>query len=647
MTRIGYEQALARAERDNRTLGEVFLARARRRPRLIAVQDAGGSMSRIRLAAVAQVIPKLLGLADDERAVGVMLPPGRGGTLVNLALALDGRTAVNLNHTAGAFQIARMCEMAEIRTIVSSHLYLEKIGSPILNPRVIHAEDLVKNVDKKSVLKAMAGTILLPPRRRNGSDPDDVVTIIFSSGTTGDPKGIQLSHRQVIAHVEAVATHLELPQDEGCLLSPLPLFHSFGIVPGVWMPLLHGLKIAGQPSPFDAESLGELAEASQATILVSTPTFARGYLKRIPPERLQSLHFAVVGAERCPIDLHAAFKERFGIPLLEGYGCTELAPAISINTIGANRPGSVGRPLPGVEVFTMDPDTGQLLPPGETGLIVVRSPARMVGYLGRPDLTEEVFVHGGYNTGDIGSVDDEGFVHLTGRLARFAKLGGEMVPLDTIESALQSVVDKHISSGRGSVSEDEAASSCQIAVAAVDDRRKGERVVVLFTGELPTEASELVAQALDDLPTLWRPRAGDFHQIESIPILGTGKRDLGAIKLLAAEVSPGAAARIAAGAHEVAESARELAGSARDAAEHAYERGAAAVSDSVSRLSKRIRSGDAEPPEGVSQVDTDGAETGASLEGEPSSGDSGTDGSVTGDSGTDESGAGEADKDIV
>lgn len=555
MTRIGFEQASARADRDRRTLGAVFLTRARRHPRMIAVQDAGGSMSRIRLAAVAQVIPGMLDLADDERTVGVLLPPGRGGTLVNLALALDRRTAVNLNHTAGDAQIARMCEMAELRTIVSSRVYLERIGSPELGPRVIHAEDLIATIDKRAVLLAIARTYLLPPSRIDRSEPEDVALIIFSSGTTGDPKGIQLTHRQVIVHAEAVAEHLDLPPDQGCLLSPLPLFHSFGIVPGVWMALLHGLRIAGQPNPFDAEGIGELAQASGATILVATPTFARGYLKRIPPERLATLDFAVVGAERCPSDLHAAFMDRFGVPLLEGYGCTELAPAIAINTLSANREGSVGRPLPGVEVFTMDPETGDLLPPGETGLIVVRSPARMVGYLQRPDLTEQVFVHGGYNTGDIGRVDSDGYVHLTGRLARFAKLGGEMVPLDMIETALQNAVaDRLLASGApaagvldtdsGSMEAGEADdAACQIAVAAVEDRRKGERLVVLYTGELPAEPADLVADALSDSPALWRPKPNAFHQIDAIPLLGTGKRDLGAIKRLAAEVTPPSGAR--------------------------------------------------------------------------------------------------------
>lgn len=621
MSQERYEHAMARAERDTRTLGQIVLGRARRRPRRTAVQDAGGEMSRLRLAAVAQVLPELFDLADDESAVGVMLPPGRGGTLVNLSLAFAGRTAVNLNHTAGAIQVARMCEMAGVRTIVSSRLYLQKIGSPELRARVVLAEDIIPRVSKRAVLAAMARTLLFPPRRGR-SVPDDVALIIFSSGTTGDPKGIQLTHRQVIAHAEAVAAHLEIPPDTGCLASPLPLFHSFGIVPGVWMPLLHGMGIAGQPSPFDAEGLGELVEASRATILVSTPTFARGYLRRIPPERLRTLDFAVVGAERCPLDLHAAFQERFGCPLLEGYGCTELAPAISINTPRDNRPGTVGRPLPGVEVLTMEPETGALLPPGEIGLIVVRSPARMVGYLGRPDLTEAVFVHGGYNTGDIGRIDEDGFVHLTGRLARFAKLGGEMVPLDRVETALQHVVDEldqgsAAADGAGADTESGGGSEtegCEIAVAAVDDRLKGERLVVLYTGSLPLPPDELVERALADMPALWRPRPSAFHPVDAIPVLGTGKRDLGAIRRVAERVAPGpgAGARVAAGA-------RDLADGALEAATKAFDRAGSAMSGSVGRLRRRKSPGDDETS-GEGEADADGDEGEGATSPEPGTG---------------------------
>jgi acyl-[acyl-carrier-protein]-phospholipid O-acyltransferase/long-chain-fatty-acid--[acyl-carrier-protein] ligase len=294
------------------------------------------------------------------------------------------------------------------------------------------------------------------------------------------------------------------------------------------MGLALGIPLAHQADPRDGRALGKLIARTGATILISTPTFVRGYMRRVEPEQLASLRFAVVGAERCPADLKNAFRDAYGAELLEGYGCTELAPACALNTLEASRDGSVGRPLPGIEVFTIDPESGELLTRGQEGLLVVRSPGRMLGYLDRPDLTAEAFVHGGYNTGDMARVDEEGFIHLTGRLARFAKIGGEMVPLDRVESEIQAWLAERFG--------EESADA--IAVASVPSLRRGERVVVLHTS-LPCSPQEIV-DGLESLPTIFKPRAKDFYAVDEIPVLGTGKRDLGRVRSLAAEVAQGA-----------------------------------------------------------------------------------------------------------
>lgn len=520
----GFAEAQARTAADRRSIGAEFLRQVRRGPRRVAVRDFRGQMSRLRLAAVALTLIPLLGLDEDEERVGVVLPPGQGGALVNLALALDGRSSVNLNHTTGAAQLERMCQLAGIRTVLTSRLYLERIGEPVLPGRRVMAEDLIPRLDKKRVLLNMLRVLLLPPGRLDKGRPDKVFTIIFSSGTTGDPKGVQITHRQLLYNCDAVMAHLELFPERDVVVSPLPLFHSFGLIPGLWMGLLGGLPVAGQADPRDGKQLGELIQAAGGTILISTPTFVRGYLRRFNAEQLTSLRLAVVGAERCPAELKQSFREAFGTALLEGYGCTELSPAAAVNTPQANRDGTVGRPLPGIEVLTMDPETREVLPPGREGLLVVRSPGRMLGYLDRPDLTEAAFVHGGYDTGDMGHVDADGFVTITGRLARFAKIGGEMVPLDNVEAALQAALEAAYPGDPG-----------QLAVAAVSSERRGERLVVLHTS-LPCSAEDLLAAA-DGLPALFKPRAADFFAVEAIPELGTGKRDLGAIKRLAAALA--------------------------------------------------------------------------------------------------------------
>ena len=301
----------------------------------------------------------------------------------------------------------------------------------------------------------------------------------------------------------------------------------------MWLGLAEGFAIAAHPDPTDAVAIGKLAEDGKATFLISTPTFVRGWMRRIEPHQFKSLRFAMVGAERCPADLKVAFKERYGCALLEGYGCTELAPVVACNLpevvlAGDNereiraKDGAVGRPLPGLSVIAVDPATHEVLPVGSEGLLVVRSASRMLGYLGRPELTEAAFVHGGYVTGDMGRVDVDGFITITGRLARFAKIGGEMVPLDNVEAAVQEAIT--------ATGADPAL--IEIAVSAVSDPARGERLIVLhtgFTGDWTT-----LLDGLAHLPALWRPKARDVKQVEAIPKLGTGKRDLAGIKRLAA-----------------------------------------------------------------------------------------------------------------
>jgi acyl-[acyl-carrier-protein]-phospholipid O-acyltransferase / long-chain-fatty-acid--[acyl-carrier-protein] ligase len=534
MVRMTYGEAKARADHDTRTVGAAFLEHVKRAPRAPAVIDFRGTMSRIKLAGAALALFPLLDLAPDEQNVGVLLPAGQGGTLANLALALGGRTAVNLNHTTGAAQLERMCRLAGVRTIISSNVYLERIGEPALPGRVLHAEDLVARLRKPSVIRQMLRVLVRPAHALDRSRPGQVAVVIFSSGSTGDPKGAQLTHQQIIANCEAVMAHLDLHPGEEVLVTPLPLFHCFGLIPGMWLCLVEGFLIAAQADPRDGAALGKLTQEAGGTFIISTPTFVRGYMRRIEPEQLRTLRFAVVGAEKCPTELQVAFKEKYGCLLLEGYGATELGPVVAINAEDALRDGSVGRAVPGVEVFTMDPDTREILPPGATGLLVVRSAARMTSYLDRPDLTEQAFVHDGYDTGDIGRVDEDGYIHISGRLARFAKIGGEMVPLDNVEAALQRYLDE-----RHSVA------GCVVAVSAVSDRRKGERLIVLHTG-LPCPPEEALG-ALDEFPTLFRPRPADFHHVATIPVLGTGKRDLGAVKIMAEEVAHGAAKATTAG----------------------------------------------------------------------------------------------------
>jgi len=528
--RLKSDLAILRAERETQTIGRIALVRCKWKAHEAAVVDAGGTLPRWQLAALATALRPRLGLTRDESRVGVMLPPGRGGAIVNLALALAGRTSVNLNHTAGPAQLKRMCEMAGVRTVISAAPYLKRIGDPGLTCRMLMVEEVLKAIPKPVVMWHLLLTLLLPAHWRDQARPQEVAALVFSSGSTGDPKGVQLTHAQILANCNSICRALDLGPDD-VVLTPLPLFHSFGLVPGMWLGLTSGIAIAAHPDPNDAKGLGSLAEKAGVTFAITTATFVRGWMRRIEPGQFKSLRFAVAAAEKCPKELRDAFSAKYHADLLEGYGCTELAPTVSFNmptvinrgeTEVRTRDCTVGRSLPGIHVFATDRETRAILPTGQEGLLVVRTPARMAGYLGRDDLTQKAFIHGGYDTGDIGLVDADGYIHITGRLARFAKIAGEMVPLDTVEAALQGPF----------------ADRCEVAVSAVPDPERGERLIVLVTGENPPAADALVAGA-SSLAALWRPKAKDVHRVESLPRLGTGKRDLAGIKRMAAEKAAG------------------------------------------------------------------------------------------------------------
>ncbi|TVR42017.1 MAG: MFS transporter [Planctomycetota bacterium] len=535
---LGHQHVMAESQRATQTLGMSALAMARRRPFALACAELSGARRRLSLCAAALSIGKHFGLADDERRVGVLLPPGAAGTLTLLALALQGRCAVPLNHTVGKKLLQGMIDQAQLRTVISAEAYLSRIEVPELSVRMLRLEELKPRLSKLGILGNMLRILILPGRLLDQAKADEDAAIIFSSGSTGDPKGVRLSHRAILANGRYAVRHLGLaPRGEG-LLTPLPLFHSFGLSIGTWLPMVHGITMISHPDPRDGRSLAKLAAAWSPSFLMSTPTFVRSWMRRMSPEDLAGLRFAVVGAEACPENLRQEFSQRYGAPLMEGYGATELGPVVSVGTPDVRdgdvheigyRSGSVGRPLPGIQVFTVDPDSLKVLPAGTAGLLMVRSPSVMSGYLNQPEANAKAFHQGAYNTGDIGRIDDHGFIYLQGRLSRFAKIGGEMLPLDRIEQRLSSWLDRNHPREDGS--------TWQVALTSVNHPERGERLVVLYQDELPLAVTAIIDEALIDEPPLFRPKSADWHRVEEIPTLGTGKRDLSGLKSLAEELA--------------------------------------------------------------------------------------------------------------
>jgi acyl-[acyl-carrier-protein]-phospholipid O-acyltransferase / long-chain-fatty-acid--[acyl-carrier-protein] ligase len=479
-------------------------------------------------------------LKDDEQTVGLLLPPSVAGVVSNVAMAMDRRVTANLNYTLSSSAVNYCIEQAGIRTVLTSAKFLEKIDMK-LSANVVPLESLKDKVNKLDKAFAFIQAVLLPAPLLhlvlglNRIQPDDLLTVIFTSGSTGNPKGVMLSHANISHNVEAIRRAVRLTRED-VVLGVLPFFHSFGYSVTLWGVMTLGPMGVYHFNPLDARQVGKLAERYGATVLLGTPTFLRGYLRRIEPEQFAKLSVVVVGAEKMPADLFEAFEKRFGVRPVEGYGATELSPLVSVNIPPSRSQakfqldrieGSVGRPLPGIATRIVSPDDDSIhLGAGQDGMLLVTGPNVMKGYLGREDLTQNAVRDGWYVTGDIAHMDDQGFLHITGRLSRFSKIGGEMVPHIRIEEELMKCI--------GDDPEDE---KIQLCVTSVPDPKRGERLVVLH---LPTSKSidEMRASLTSaGLPNLFVPSNDSFFVVESIPILGTGKLDLKQAKDVALELT--------------------------------------------------------------------------------------------------------------
>jgi acyl-[acyl-carrier-protein]-phospholipid O-acyltransferase/long-chain-fatty-acid--[acyl-carrier-protein] ligase len=525
----------------NEVLGRQFIRTARHNWFSFCMADSTGQRLTFGRALVASLLLSrwIRRRMPNEEHVGLLLPASVGGSLANVALTLAGKVPVNLNFTAGKDAMAAAIERCGIETIVTSRKFLSKIeiepfefaqDRPAAN--MVFLEDILKQFDAVAKVRMLVMASLLPARalgRLYASDgeAESVATVIFSSGSTGVPKGVMLTHRNILSNVDAVLQVFQLQEDD-VLIGVLPFFHSFGFTGTIWLPLLGGFGVVYHPNPTDAKTIGELAGAHRATVLISTPTFCGAYIRKCTREQFSTLRYAIVGAEKLREPVAQAFRETFGLDLLEGYGCTEMAPVVAVNAPDvrdgsehqrASRAGSVGHPLPGVVAKIVDPTTGDGPLFGQEGLLLLNGPNRMKGYLGEPDKTQDVLRDGWYVTGDIATIDDAGFIRITDRLSRFSKIGGEMVPHMRVEQQIQELLDPHF--------------TC--VVTAIPDAARGERLVAFYTD--PSVTSQTLWEQLcrTELPRLWLPKREDLRLVEAIPTLGTGKIDLRAVRQLASD----------------------------------------------------------------------------------------------------------------
>ncbi len=469
-------------------------------------------------------------LASDERHIGLLLPPTVPAMVVNAALALDRRVAVNLNYTVSSRVLQSCIDQAGIKHVLTSRKFMEKFDFE-LDVDLVYAEDLREKISIGDKLAAAFQAYALPAGglvrlfKTEQVPIDDLLTIIFTSGSTGDPKGVMLTHGNVASNVKAVETVVRITPDD-VVLGILPFFHSFGYTITMWTALSLDLKGVYHFNPLDARQVGKLCREQGGTLLLATPTFLRSYARRCQPEDFSSLDVVVTGAERLPPEVADQFEAKFGVRPVEGYGCTETAPLASVNIPAARshdpqqhdaKEGTVGRPIPGVSARIVDLDTGERLPPGEAGMLLIKGPNIMRGYYGRQDLTDAAIQDGWYTTGDVALIDDDGFIRITGRESRFSKIGGEMIPHIQIEEELARIIGD---------SED----GLRAVVTAVPDPRKGERLVVVHTRleQSPAEFAKKLSEA--GLPNIYIPSPDSYVEVDELPILGTGKLDLRSIR---------------------------------------------------------------------------------------------------------------------
>ncbi len=513
------------------TLSEAFWKEARRHPAKFCVADSGGRKLNYAntLISAVTVADQLKKQINQEQNVGILLPPSVAGVLANLAVGILNKVSVNLNYTAAKESLESVFQQTKMPCVLTSKQFLDKLQISI-PCETIFIEELVRSLSTLDKLKAAFKAAIYPTfishrlvfGKRRERNIENLATIMFTSGSTGEPKGVMLTHANITSNLEGLYQVFHT-RDNDVVMGVLPFFHSFGFTATLWFPLIGGIGAVYHFNPLDAKTVGQLTEKHKATILMATPTFLNTYIHRCEPEQFKSLRIVIVGAEKLKDTVREAFKEKFGLEAMEGYGCTELSPIAAINIPDyeegkilqkAHKPGTIGLPLPGVAVRIVEQDSLKILGPEENGLLLVKGPNVMKGYLNRDEATRQAIVEGWYRTGDIALIDEDGFIKITDRLSRFSKIAGEMVPHIKIEETIHSVLN---------------ATEQICAVTSLPDEKKGEKLAVLYVGEI--DIKNLIEQLkANGLPNLWIPDAELFFKIDKIPILGSGKMDLGGIK---------------------------------------------------------------------------------------------------------------------
>jgi acyl-[acyl-carrier-protein]-phospholipid O-acyltransferase / long-chain-fatty-acid--[acyl-carrier-protein] ligase len=517
-----------------------WLKSAKKSKTTFAVADIEGvEISHKKFLTGVLLFSKKIEAYSPEQNVGLLLPSSGGGAIASIAILSLGKTIVNFNFTAGKKALNSAAKQAEVKHIYTSRKFLDKMLERGINlesyfpeSKLLMLEDIKEEISTLSRIGTLLKAIILPASMIQKSyfkdvSMNDTAAILFSSGSEGSPKGVELSHSNIAVNAKQAAIELGAV-DSDVIMSTLPTFHAFGFAITTLMPLSEGIPIVCHADPKDVSTIASGIQKYSGTILVGTPTFLRMYTisKKVTSESIQSLRLVVAGAEKLRSEVRESFEAKFKLPVYEGYGTTETSPGASVNLPDIespyklrNRSGTVGKAFSGTEFKIVDPDSLDPIPTGEDGLILIGGPQIMKGYLKMPEKTAQVIElidgYRWYRTGDKGHLDEDGFLTIVDRYSRFAKIGGEMISLTTVEEEiLNACNDKDL----------------EIAATCLPDQRKGEKIVLLATNNLDkNQLKKLLTDA--KVNPLYCP--AQVLMVEEIPKLGSGKTDFGATKKIA------------------------------------------------------------------------------------------------------------------
>ncbi len=477
---------------------------------------------------------------SDSKYVGVLLPNSTAAALSIMGTLLADKVPCPLNFTMSQDVLEYSIRKAKMKVVLTSRRFLDKVRLKP-TPEMVFLEDIAPTIPMWRKIVTMLGIIFLPYRELlnmvaplSYDNNSGEAVLLFSSGSTGIPKGVILTHHNIYSDIRAMIQCIAYDPRRDTIFGNLPLFHSFGMNTGLWLPyIIRSQPVVYVHSPLDANLIGEAIAKYKVNILVVTPSFLQTYLRKFKPEQFEPLRLVVSGAEKLRQDIADKFREQLGgrLELVEGYGCTELSPVVTVNVsenvtetgAKAGKKGAIGLPLETICARIVDPITFKPVPPESEGLLFVKGPTVMQGYLDDPQQTAEVMFGDYYNTGDIAKMDEDGYVTICGRLSRFSKIAGEMVPHEMIETIINEMcgLEERV-----------------VAVTSIPDQQKGEALLVLYTPAMPYTPDQIVEQLRErSISNLWIPKATNFRAVEQLPLLGSGKLDLTILRKTADEVA--------------------------------------------------------------------------------------------------------------